>query len=58
MITSLACSDAPDGRSRWTLEMLADKLVQLTELENVSTETVRRVLKKANSNRGKVSNGA
>lgn len=58
IITSLACSDAPDGRSRWTLEMLADKLVQLTELEDVSTETVRRVLKKANSNPGKVSNGA
>lgn len=46
IITSLACSEAPDGHSRWTLEMLADKVVQLTELEDISSETVRRILKK------------
>lgn len=46
VITSLACSEAPDGHSRWTLEMLANKVVQLTELESISTETVRRILKK------------
>lgn len=42
----LACSKAPEGRTRWTLRLLADKLVELEIVERVSYQTVRRVLKK------------
>ncbi len=42
----LACSKAPDGRQRWTLELLADRMVKLEYVEHISPETVRQVLKK------------
>jgi transposase len=42
----LACSQAPDGRQRWTLELLADQMVKLEYVEHISPETVRQVLKK------------
>jgi transposase len=42
----LACSKAPDGRQRWTLELLADRMVKLEYVEHISPETVRRALKK------------
>ncbi len=42
----LACSKAPDGRQRWTLELLADRMVQLEYVEHISPETVRKTLKK------------
>jgi transposase len=45
-LVSLACSAAPEGRSRWTLQLLADRLVELEVVETISGETVRRVLKK------------
>lgn len=45
-LVSLACSEAPPGQARWTLQMLADKLVELEIVETVCHETVRRVLKK------------
>jgi transposase len=45
-LVALACSDAPEGRTCWTLQLLANKLVQLHVVEGVSDETVRRVLKK------------
>ena len=45
-LIALACSTAPNGRRRWTLRMLADKLVELEVVPAVSTETVRRVMKK------------
>ena len=45
-LIALACSAPPDGRARWTLKLLADKLVELEVFEAVSDETVRRVLKK------------
>jgi len=48
MITTLACSEPPEGYSRWTLELLADRVVQLTDLESIGKETVRRTLKKVN----------
>jgi transposase len=51
-LVHLACSDAPDGRERWTMQMLADKLVELEIVETVSDETVRTTLKKMNSNPG------
>ena len=43
---ALACSTAPDGRVAWTLELLADKLVELKVVESICPETVRRTLKK------------
>src|SRR5579864_3386838 len=42
----LACSKAPDGRQRWTLELLADQMVCLGYVEHISPETVRTTLKK------------
>jgi transposase len=45
-LVALACSEAPDGRERWTLRMLADRLVLLDVVDSVSHETVRQALKK------------
>ncbi len=45
-LVELACSAPPEGRARWTLHLLADELVVLTALDSVSTETVRKALKK------------
>ena len=45
-LIALACSEPPDGRSGWTLRLLADRLVELEVVESVSYETVRRTLKK------------
>ncbi|MFV0478702.1 MAG: hypothetical protein ACK5ME_12840 [Parahaliea sp.] len=42
---SLACSDAPEGHARWTLNLLSDKLVELNVVESISYEYVRQVLK-------------
>jgi transposase len=53
-----ACSDAPEGRKRWTLHLLADRVVALGLAESYSYESVRRVLKKATSSRGRRSSGA
>lgn len=44
----LACNEAPDGHDRWSLRMLADKLIELEVVETVSRETVRTTLKKMN----------
>ena len=51
-LIQLACSDPPAGRSRWTLQLLADQLVVLSIVDEVSTETVRQALKKTTSRRG------
>jgi len=45
-LVTLACSEAPEGRARWTLRLLADRIVQLGYCEEVSHETVRQTLKK------------
>jgi len=45
-LIALACSPAPEGRTRWTMELLADRVVALRIVERCSDETVRRVLKK------------
>lgn len=45
-LVSLACGESPEGRSRWTLQMLADKLIELDVVESISSECVRQVLKK------------
>ncbi len=51
-LVALSCSDPPKGFSRWSLRLLAEKVVELDYIENISHETVRRVLKKTNLNRG------
>ena len=51
-LIALACSSAPAGRAAWTMQLLADKLVELQIVESVSDETVRRTLKKTRSSRG------
>lgn len=45
-LIALACSDTPEGRARWTIRLLKDKLIELEVVESISRETVRRVLKK------------
>ena len=52
-----ACCPAPQGRAKWTLELLAERVVALQLTGSYSYESVRRVLKKTNSNRGGKSNG-
>ena len=57
-LVALACSDPPQGRGEWTMQLLADRLVTLGIVETISDETVRRTLKKGASNRGSTSSGA
>ncbi len=56
-ITALACSDAPAGRSRWTLRLLADKAVEMGYIDSVSHTGVGRILKKTRSLRTNKNNG-
>jgi len=56
-LVALACSAPPEGRARWTLQLLADKLVELDVVDSISDETVRLRLKKTNLSRGCVANG-
>ncbi|KPK78665.1 MAG: transposase [Gemmatimonas sp. SM23_52] len=58
VLVALACSDPPQGRTRWTLRLLAGRLVELGVVEEISHETVRRVLKKTTRNPGRRSTGA
>jgi hypothetical protein len=48
-LIALACSEAPEGRDRWSLRLLAHKAVELGVVESLSHETVRKTLKKTNS---------
>ncbi len=57
-LIALACSKPPEGRAAWTLQLLADRLVELQVVETICDETVRQVLKKVNSSRGRRSSGA
>lgn len=57
-LIALCCSQAPEGQERWTLRMLATKMVELDVIASVSHETIRRTLKKVNLNPGKRKNGA
>lgn len=57
-LVATACSAAPAGRTRWTLQLLADKLVELHVVEEICPETVRRTLKKTNSSLGCKSSGS
>src|SRR5690348_4103703 len=51
-LVALACSPPPSGQARWSLRLLADKLVELEIVEDISYQTVRTTLKKTNSSPG------
>ena len=51
-LIALACSESPQGSARWTLRLLADRMVALEYIDELSYQTVRRVLKKANLSLG------
>src|SRR5215468_5994768 len=57
-LVRIACSDPPEGRCHWTLQLLADELVALGVVKSVSTETVRQALKKLTLTRGSSRPGA
>ena len=52
-LVALSCSEPPEGYARWSLRILADKVVELEYIDSISHETIRRVLKKTKSNPGK-----
>lgn len=56
-LIALTCGEKPEGQGRWSLRLLADKLVELGEVEQISYETVRQVLKKTLSSPGSKSSG-
>lgn len=56
-LVTLACSGPPEGRVRWTLQLLADHLVALDVVDTISDETVRRTLKKMHSSPGVSASG-
>ncbi|MEJ0057283.1 MAG: helix-turn-helix domain-containing protein [Bacteroidota bacterium] len=51
-IIALACSNPPEGRARWSLELLTDKLSRQKGLKSINRETIRLILKKTNVSRG------
>jgi len=51
-LVQLACSEAPDGRENWSMQLLADKMIELEIVETVSRETIRTTLKKTSSSLG------
>jgi len=56
-LVALSCSEPPDGFARWSLRLLADKVVELDYIESISHETIRRVLKKTKSSHGYAKDG-
>ena len=56
-LIAIACSAAPAGHTHWTLQLLADKVVELEFAESISLETVRQILKKTNSSPGRRKSG-
>lgn len=57
-VIALACTDPPEGRQRWTMQLLADKLVALQVVDTISDETVRETLKKTRPSPGNRRTGA
>ena len=57
-LIALSCSTPPPGHARWSLRLLADKVVELQYVDSISYETVRRVLKKTNSSLGESKGGS
>jgi hypothetical protein len=56
-LIALSCGSAPQGRARWTLRLLAARLVELEIVDSICHEAVRQTLKKTNSSRGRKSSG-
>ena len=56
-LIALSCGEPPEGFSRWSLRLLADKVVELNYIDSISHESVRRVLKKTNSSPGDIKDG-
>ncbi len=56
-LVALACSEPPEGRSVWTLQLLGDQLVTLGLADSIAPNSVRRYLKKTSVNRGSISSG-
>lgn len=52
LLVALTCSEPPEERPKWTMQLLADRMVAIGAVDTISDETVRRVLKKTSSNRG------
>ncbi len=52
-LVALSCGEPPEGHAQWSLRLLADQVVELGYIEEISHETVRRVLKKTNSSPGR-----
>lgn len=57
-ITQIACSEAPEGAVRWTLQLIAERLVEIKVIDSISNNSVALVLKKANLNHGAKKAGA
>ena len=57
-LVAIACSPPPEGRARWTMRLLADRLVELEVVESIDPATVCRTLQKTSSNPGSSSNGS
>jgi len=57
-ICAIACSEAPEGRTRWTMQMIADELIRLEIVDYITDSTVCETMKKTKSSRGAMSNGA
>ena len=58
LLIAITCSTPPRGRAQWTMKLLADRLVELKEVEMISDETVRRTLKRGRSSPGNARSGA
>ena len=56
-LVALSCSEPPEGFSRWSLRLLADRVVELNYIDSISHESIRRILKKTNLSLGKTKDG-
>ena len=56
-VTLIACSEPPEGRSSWTLQLIADKLVELEVIDSISAMSIQRTLKKVRPSHGRKSDG-
>ena len=57
-LVAIACSEPPDGRQVWTMQLLADRLIKLEVIDSISDETVRRTLKRGALSPGRKKSGA
>jgi transposase len=56
-VVALACTKPPEGRERWTMQLLADRIVELQIVPDITDESIRRLLKRTSSSRGSTRNG-